>query len=175
MTHEPDPIPDDLPIVEREVVRLVVLDARGEVLLFHTRDPWRPELGMWWELPGGGLEPGETYVEAGIRELREETGLLVDATQVGLANWRRRASFVHRDRRMVQNEVVAMVRLVGTHPAIDPTARMDYELEDYVDYRWWTVPEVVGSTEGFYPRRLPAILPEFLRGEAITEPFELRS
>ncbi|MEH1016342.1 NUDIX domain-containing protein [Micromonospora sp. CPCC 206060] len=39
------------------------------MLLFHTKDPTYPEQGTWWELPGGGLEPGETYREAAVRDL----------------------------------------------------------------------------------------------------------
>ncbi len=50
-------------VIERNVVRAVVLDTREMVLLFHTRDPYYPELGSWWELPGGGIEPGETYAK----------------------------------------------------------------------------------------------------------------
>jgi hypothetical protein len=45
------PLPDDLPVIERSAVRLVVLDTQGRLLLFHTPDIDYPELGTWWELP----------------------------------------------------------------------------------------------------------------------------
>lgn len=31
-----------------------------------------------WQLPGGGKKIGESVIEAGVRELREETGLVID-------------------------------------------------------------------------------------------------
>jgi 8-oxo-dGTP pyrophosphatase MutT (NUDIX family) len=74
-------IPSDLPIVERDVVRLVVRDDANRMLLFHTRELSAPELGTWWELPGGGFDPGESYVDAAVRELREETGITRSPTR----------------------------------------------------------------------------------------------
>lgn len=50
--------------------RAVIL-REGKILLSH-------ETGTsWWLVPGGGLEPGETPEECCIREVEEETGLLV--------------------------------------------------------------------------------------------------
>lgn len=43
----------------------------GRVLLAHRRDI------DWWNLPGGGMELGETVEEAVCREVLEETGLEV--------------------------------------------------------------------------------------------------
>ena len=168
-------IPQDLPILERDAVRVVVRDSEDKILLFHTHEKTTPELGEWWELPGGGIDEGETYLAAAIRELREETGIAVLANQVGEPIWRRSASFRHRDRRHLQHEVVVQVRLDAPGAAIDEAGRFDYEKEDYFDFRWWPINEVVTNTGLFYPRNLPALLQRFLAGEPIDEPFELWS
>ncbi|NJP34479.1 NUDIX hydrolase [Micromonospora thermarum] len=168
-------LPDDYPVVERRAVRLVVLDVDGRVLLFHTRDPEHPRLGTWWELPGGGMDPGETYLDTAARELREETGIVVDPALVGAPTWRRRASFLHRHRRHLQDEVVVPVRLAVPGPDVDETHRLAYEREDYFGFRWWRVADVTTGDGRFYPGRLPDLLPAFLAGERIDEPFELWS
>ncbi|WP_328828683.1 NUDIX domain-containing protein [Streptomyces sp. NBC_00252] len=50
---------------------VVVTDAAGRILL-----GWSVR-GVW-ELPGGKNDPGEGFLEAGVRELAEETGLRVE-------------------------------------------------------------------------------------------------
>ena len=53
----------------------LVTDAAGRLLL--VLQPGVP--ADFWILPGGGVEEGETSREAVVREVREETGLAVEA------------------------------------------------------------------------------------------------
>jgi len=168
-------LPRDFPVVERGVVRVVVVDGEGRILLFHTHDITAPDLGEWWELPGGGIDEGETYLKAVLRELREEAGIAASAAQVGPPSWRRTASFRYRRERRLQHEVVVRITLDGPGPAIDEAGRHDYEREDYFEFRWWPIADVVASQARFYPGRLPLLLSRFLAGEEIDEPFELWS
>jgi len=57
-------------------VGAVVKDERGRVLLIRRGHD--PGAGLW-SLPGGRVEPGETDEQALVREMREETGLVVRA------------------------------------------------------------------------------------------------
>lgn len=60
----------------------VITDQHGRILLLKRGASSRFFKGQW-ELPGGKPEPGESFAEALIREVREETGLAVEST--GLA------------------------------------------------------------------------------------------
>jgi 8-oxo-dGTP pyrophosphatase MutT (NUDIX family) len=159
-------------VLERRAVRAVILDADERVLMFRTRDPTQPELGVWWELPGGGIDAGETYLEAVVREVAEETGLVIVPGQVGPPVWRRSAEFVYRGQRRISHEVVVAVRIADRAPAIDGAGRVDFEDEDYFDFAWVPVAEVITSRERFYPGRLPEFLGPLLAGRPIDEPYE---
>jgi 8-oxo-dGTP pyrophosphatase MutT (NUDIX family) len=163
---------DDLRFdLERRAVRVVLQDQAGRVLLFHAVTPSRSPAG-WWELPGGGIDPGETYLEAAVREIGEETGLLISAGQVSQPRWNRSATWQARGIRRLQHEVVVHVTLAADRPAISDAGQTPEELEDYAGSRWWELRDLLTSAERFYPGRLPELLPAFLAGELIDEPFE---
>lgn len=63
---------------DRHIVDVHVLLVRdGQVLLSQRRDT-NPQFDGLWHLPSGKLDAGESVLDAAVREVDEEVGVLVD-------------------------------------------------------------------------------------------------
>lgn len=61
---------------------VVILNKENELLVLKRPDfvKWAPNQ---WGLPGGKIDPGETPIQAAVREVKEETTLKVMGLQLG--------------------------------------------------------------------------------------------
>jgi 8-oxo-dGTP diphosphatase len=81
----------------RAVSGVLAVDATPRVLLVRRADDGT------WGLPGGGVQVGETWLEAAVRECREETGWHVTVTGVfGAYSDPATQTFTYADGRRVQ-------------------------------------------------------------------------
>ena len=103
----------------RRAARVVLLDPQNRVLLMRYDDG--PPNGPHWATPGGGLEPGETYPQAALRELAEETGW-TDIVLIGEIH--RRSHTMEWAGQMVCSVVVSSARLHQRHAAMPSEACM---------------------------------------------------
>ncbi|MET0840499.1 MAG: NUDIX domain-containing protein [Marmoricola sp.] len=140
--------PASRPVRHRRTARVLVVDDTGRTLLFSDSDPGIPGL-CWWITPGGGVEPGESDLEAAVRELAEETGLAVDPAAIRGPLARRHVRHGYTDVVVEQDEVFFGV----TVPAfdVDDAGHTEEERLTMTSHRWWTRDELAATTETVWP------------------------
>lgn len=143
---------------ERKAARLLVISPAEEVLLFrfhHTDDALAGE--SHWATPGGGLEPGETFHAAAVRELYEETGIQVSALAEPVAD--RRVSLI-----LPSGEaVVAVEQYFIVHVQNTTLCRSQWtahEKKVMADHHWWSAQELRTAKETVWPENLRQLLME---------------
>lgn len=159
---------------ERTSVRVLLVDADERILLIDTHDPEMPEVGHWWELPGGGMEADESIEQTAIREIAEETGLVLAPERIQRAAWTRSVTYVRRCVRTLQHEHVVLARLDQASPTVVADGRVPGEAEELGAARWWSVDDITtaGDSTRFFPASLPEHIAKVLHGEPVHEPFE---
>ncbi|HTW34233.1 MAG TPA: NUDIX domain-containing protein [Rhizomicrobium sp.] len=140
----------------RPSARLIVLDRDGRVLLFRFVHKTGALAGLnHWATPGGAVEDGETFEQAAMRELHEETGIRVDTVGHEIA----RRTFVLQlaDGEHVEaDERFFLVRVLDK--ALSREGWTPDEIEIMTDHRWWTREALSASSETIFPENLLAIL-----------------
>ena len=150
--------------IPRPTARVVLIDSRDRLLLFK----WLPS--NVWITPGGGVEPGETYEQAALRELQEETGL--NGVELGPWVWSRRRTFTWEKRQYEAQERFFLLRVPEFAVS---SAGLDAVEAIYMnEHRWWRVNDILAATgrETFAPRELGRLLSPLIAGEVPYQPID---
>lgn len=146
--------------------RVILLDLEDRILLF-TVDQRDAETGKpFWFTPGGGVEAGESPEETARRELFEETGL--SDVPLGPCVWVHEHTWTWNGRAIRSIDYYHLCRT----EVVDVSAafRTDLEQEGGLAHRWWTLAEMMVTTDLFAPRHLVSLLGPLLAGDVPPTP-----
>lgn len=142
---------------DRPAARVLCVDGRARVLLLRWHDP---VAGVeFWEPPGGGIDPGETPLEAARRELWEETGLPGEAVQDRWLPVDR--DFHWLGRHYVKTERFYLARFAAT-PEVSAARLTEEESGAYRGHAWHPIAALTALPEPLEPPALPAVLARLL-------------
>jgi 8-oxo-dGTP pyrophosphatase MutT (NUDIX family) len=132
----------------RQAGRAILRDDSGRVLLIHFHLPNM----RFWATPGGGVEPGESLLQAARRELREELGI-----EVALEGPVHTATAIFEfEGTLIENtDHFFHGRWNGTPSLSGATAGESAAL---VEARWWTAEEVETTKEQIFPPGLVGVM-----------------
>jgi len=149
-----------VPPWRRQTARVLPVDAEGRVLLLHGWDPRHPDRPFWFTI-GGAAEAGESLRDAGARELREETGIVIDPAGLGEPVAQNIVEFSWAGYQIVQDQTFYAVLVESADVTLDGMDSWERATTD--TYGWL-------SADDLGPDHPPADpgLPDLIRAAAAT-------
>lgn len=141
-------------VKHRPTARVLLVNDENQVFLIKTH--FDPELGLEprWLTPGGGIDDGETVLEAAVRELREETGLELVQDDLGDVYVELSGRWDWSDGVHYQTYTDTIFLVHTNDFELDNSGWTEDEHRDVLEWRWWSVSELVSSRESVGPHGL---------------------
>ncbi len=138
----------------RRAARVILLDEADRVLLIRGHDADQPERS-WWFTIGGGIDAGESPLQAAIREVREEAGIALVADEVVGPVFTRSAIFDFYYERCRQDEEIFLARVPSSSfTSEDRAGWTDLERDVIDELRWWALPDLATVGIEVFPEGL---------------------
>ena len=133
-----------------------MLDREKRLLLLRFEHKSGPLCGqVFWATPGGGVDEGESFEEAALRELYEEVGLRVAHPGPQIAQ--RTAIFTLSSGEMVEADERYFVVEIEQH-VVSNEHCSDLEREVMTTHRWWSQSDLLTTSQQIWPEDLSRML-----------------
>jgi 8-oxo-dGTP pyrophosphatase MutT (NUDIX family) len=157
--------------VERHSARVVFIDQDDRALLQLVLDESRGS--TFWLTTGGGIDNGESVIDAVIREAREEAGYVLEPDALGPPVVLIDGEWSFRGVRYAGVDTIFFVRVESF--TVDSSGQDEIERAIIQQWRWWTLGELASTNERIEPAELPVLLAQFIAGDLPPLPIRLSS
>jgi len=138
---------------------VMLFDEAGAILLVRFVVPRVEGEFVFWALPGGEIEAGESEAEAAAREVKEELGLELQVTG---PVYRDSNQFLHQGEMQDNVDFLFRAECRREEPRLIGVTADEREIMKEI--RWWSEAEIEASRERIFPADLAGRMRELNGG-----------